>query len=149
MLRDKYKAIDKLLENVASRFNGRLFQENNTMFSYILPVYTFGVHVGDNLVIVEEKHLGCLFRIESKLGSQLIVQTSSTDYMNEFLPIITCNEIINEVLFTHTQKPQYIEFCKGNSNRKIRNKSIGQESRGCMSIFIFIIICIFLKAILI
>ncbi len=88
MLRDKYKAIDKLLENVASRFNGRLFQENNTMFSYILPVYTFGVHVGDNLVIVEEKHLGCLFRIESKLGSQLIVQTSSTDYMNEFLPRI-------------------------------------------------------------
>jgi hypothetical protein len=135
MLRQKFPNLSELLQDKTELFNGGFVSDDGTKLLYKMPVLTFGHHVGDNWIVVEEGVLGYIISFQSKVGSNLMVKTTSKkEYYND-LQITDWDVVLNEILSAHIVKPEYIDFTVGKVGKKMERQLTGQNS-GCMVFFV-------------
>ena len=101
-----------LLCELSSNYNGGLKSDDGYRMSFIMPVFTFGKHVGDNYFEIEKKINGYVFSYVSKKGAVEKARTSSFELFKD-LSFKDWDEIIDNVLRRHIIKPEYIEFATG------------------------------------
>jgi hypothetical protein len=131
MLTREFSNLTDFLEAATSSFNGGFISEDSNRMAFMMPVHTFGHHVGDNWLILEKAPEGFIFSIESRVGSRVKAKTSSISAYVEDLSFEEWNEEVDEVLLRHTQKPEYLLFAQGKVGKRFEKQITGNNS-GCL-----------------
>jgi 3-dehydroquinate dehydratase len=111
-LKTIFPNLAEFLQEISSAYKGGFKSDNGYRMSFIMPLYTFGHHVGDNYFELEKKINGYIFSFVSKKGSSEKVITSSHEVYKD-LSFEEWNKLIDSVLKRHMQKPEYIKFATG------------------------------------
>lgn len=118
---------------MTSNYKGGFKSDNGNRMSFIMPIFTFGHHTGDNYFELDRSNNGFIFSIVSRKGSKEVLRTSSEELYKD-KSFEEWDIFIDEIIKKHIIKPEYSIFAAGDVGRDFDRKLTGQ-GRGCLGTF--------------
>lgn len=134
-LKSQFPNLSEMLEEMTSSYKGGFKSDNGYCLVYMMPVFTFGHHTGDNYFELEKRDNVFVLSIVSRSGRKEVVRTPSQKISKD-LSSEEWDNFINSLLKEHAVKPEYPVFAAGKVGKDMERKLTG---RGCLVSFIFLI----------
>jgi hypothetical protein len=133
-LKSQFPNLSEMLREMTSAYKGGFKSDNGNHLVYMMPVFTFGHHTGDNYFELDKRDNGFILSIVSRNGSKEVVRTPS-QRISKDLSSEEWDNFIDSLLREHIVKPEYPEFAAGKVGKAMERKLTG---RGCLVSFIFL-----------
>lgn len=142
ILANKFQNLNEYLNEATSLYNGGLVISNEKTLVYIMPLMTFGKHVGDNYFEFVEDGDAYILSFVSKKGSKEYVKTSSQRIYDD-LTFEEWEIFADEILKLHMGKQEYLKFVAGDFLKNLENQAVPNSKSGCMVLLSFFVLSIF------
>ena len=134
-LKSQFPNLSEMLEEMTSAYKGGFKSDNGYCLVYMMPVFTFGLHTGDNYFELEKRDNVLVLSIVSRSGRKEVVRTPSLKISKD-LSSEEWDYLIDSLLKEHAVKPEYPVFAAGKL-AKIQERQL--TGKGCLFSFIFLI----------
>ena len=133
-LKSQFPNLSEILDDATSVHKGGFKSDNGSCLVYMMPVFTFGHHTGDNYFELEKKVNGFIFSVVSKRGAKEIIRTSSHEIFED-LSHEEWDRFVNDMFMKHAVKPEYPAFAAGKL-AKIQERQL--TGKGCLISLLFL-----------
>lgn len=137
-IQSEFNNLNYYLQEACKEFGGRLITSSKQKLIYIMPLYTFGKHMGDNYFEFEAKNDEYVLSFISKKRNRALIRTTLTGITKDYT-LEEWHEYIEDILKSHMQKPEYLKFASGDFDKEMERQLTG-KGKGCLVPLLFFIL---------